>query len=235
MHGSVRAARLGRGVVALEQSILEFVAGHVGHAISPHSRTNAQTRGPSDAPLNSRRDSRHFIIPHSTFPQSSPFNFAINWRRAWSMCHRAVSSVEPIDAAPGARFYSDCMPEFGAYKVLAGSRDRVEVRVWMPCAVGVGSPGRIDDLRIEWNWYTLPMVWAEGDWRLPPGPHFHAAGSLLSEFLYAAFAPVPHRRPTPARGAATQALKRRGSGTSAPWSDASSLSIHHFLASSASR
>lgn len=66
----------------------------------------------------------------------------------------------------GSRPYSDCFPEYGAYRVDKKSETRVNVEAWMPCVAGVGSPSDTSDVYVLWSQTSGDMVWSNGDWRM---------------------------------------------------------------------
>lgn len=84
----------------------------------------------------------------------------------------------PVDAQPGDRYYNECLPQYGMYRVLNGDaretgKERpvparptdVWVLIWEPCVEGIGSPDHIDDLRVKWNVYLRRWKWENEDWR----------------------------------------------------------------------
>ena len=67
---------------------------------------------------------------------------------------------------PGTQPYYDCLPEYGAYRSEARSDTEVEVELWMPCIVGVGSPSDTSELFVWWSQTPGLMQWRDGDWRM---------------------------------------------------------------------
>ena len=65
--------------------------------------------------------------------------------------------------------YSMFLPEYGAFRVVSSTDDRVVVDVWGPTLTG-NSTGLDDEpLRVEWETTRRDMRWERGDWRVGEG------------------------------------------------------------------
>lgn len=77
---------------------------------------------------------------------------------------RAITKDGKIDDDRQA--YSMFLPEYGAFRVVSASDDRVVVDVWGPELTG-NSTGLDDEpLRVEWKTVRKDLRWERGDWRV---------------------------------------------------------------------
>lgn len=83
--------------------------------------------------------------------------------------------------------YSMLLPEYGAFRVVSASHDRVVVEIWGPVLSG-NSTGLDDEpLRVEWKSVRTDLRWERGDWRVadeksPAAPKPKVPGKVSVSF-----------------------------------------------------
>jgi hypothetical protein len=83
--------------------------------------------------------------------------------------------------------YSMFLPEYGAFRVVSASDNRVVVEVWGPELTG-NSTGLDDEpLRLEWETVQTDLRWERGDWRIadeksPASPSPKVPGKVSVSF-----------------------------------------------------